>query len=98
MAPEVFKYSNVGASAALDIWAIGCILYAMLCGNLPFNGKNDNALKKSICEDSVTYPEHIKLSSLVKDLIGKMLCKNPEKRILMFEIKEHKWSKTESVS
>lgn len=33
MAPEVFKKKDVGASPGLDIWAIGCILYAMVVGN-----------------------------------------------------------------
>jgi serine/threonine protein kinase len=30
--PEIFKGKNVGASPALDIWAIGCMLYAMVIG------------------------------------------------------------------
>lgn len=43
-------------------------------------GKNDNELKKMIVEEQVTWPAECKVSSLLKDLVGKILVKNPEKR------------------
>lgn len=46
-APEVFK--GVGYNAALDIWAIGVVIYQSLTGRLPFceNGEEDtiNAIR-----------------------------------------------------
>jgi MAP/microtubule affinity-regulating kinase len=40
MAPEVLtgKVDKIGPN--LDVWALGCILFGMVCGVLPFNGKN----------------------------------------------------------
>lgn len=42
MPPELLKEKNVTAGPPLDIWAIGCMLYAMVVGGLPFIGKNDS--------------------------------------------------------
>lgn len=101
MAPEVFKDKNVGASPALDIWALGCMLFAMVMGNLPFVGKTDSELKKNIMDIPVEWPNEkdtdIKVSAAFKDLVNKILTKNPEKRLSMYEIKEHHWVKQESV-
>ncbi len=48
--PEIFKNKNVGASPALDIWAIGCILFALVTGNLPFNDKQESQIIQKILE------------------------------------------------
>jgi serine/threonine protein kinase len=98
MAPEVFKRREVGASPQLDVWAIGCILYAMVIGNLPFVGKNDAELKKKICDEPVTWPADCTVSAGLKDLVIRILVKNPEKRYSMYDIKDHKWVTGESVS
>ena len=37
LSPEVVTGKNLNASPAMDIWAMGCILYAMLIGELPFD-------------------------------------------------------------
>lgn len=40
MAPECFvTQKNFRFDGKIDIWAIGVILYAMLCGQLPFKGQ-----------------------------------------------------------
>ncbi len=36
MAPEVLSRKNLAASPAIDIWSVGCILYSLVIGNLPF--------------------------------------------------------------
>ena len=89
--PEIFKKKNVTASPALDIWAIGCILYAMLVGKLPFVDKSDNRIIQKILETEPDFNKKLKLSHEVIDLCKKLLCKNPEKRIKMLNIKEHPW-------
>ena len=76
-----------------DIWATGIILFAMLCGYLPFenedNDKNNELLFKKILEGNIEYPEY--LSVLAIDLLKKILVNNPEKRIKINEIKQHKF-------
>ena len=101
MPPEIFKNKDVGASPDLDVWALGCMLYAMVIGNLPFVGKTDSELKKQIAEKNVEWPDEretgIKVTPEFKDLVFRILTKNPEKRINMYEIREHPWVKQESV-
>ena len=71
----------------IDIWATGIILYAMLCGYLPFEEKNNDDLFKKILECKVKYPKYI--GDKPKDLLKKILVNEPDKRIDIPEIKEH---------
>jgi serine/threonine protein kinase len=74
-----------------DIWCCGIILYAMLCGYLPFDGDdnetNNNTLFKNIVECNLEFPEDI--SETGKDLIFKLLEVEPEERITIPDIKKH---------
>ena len=74
-----------------DIWCCGIILYAMLCGYLPFDGddneKNNNTLFKNIIECNLEFPDFV--SEMGKDLICKLLTVEPDKRITIPEIKNH---------
>ena len=76
----------------IDIWSSGIILYAMLCGYLPFeemeNDEYNEVLFKNIVECNVEYPEEF-ISPLAKDLLTKIIVKDPNKRITIDEIKEH---------
>lgn len=91
LAPEIVSRKNLSASPALDVWAIGCILYAMLVGSLPFVDPSEKVVMKKILESEVDFPKNSKLSPESLDLIKKMLNKNPEKRIRIIDIKQHPW-------
>ena len=71
----------------IDIWATGIILFAMLCGYLPFDDKNNNVLFQKILECKIKFPQ--KLSVEAKDLLKKILVTNPDKRISIPEIRKH---------
>ena len=71
----------------IDIWATGIILFAMLCGFLPFDHKDNDKLFKKILECKIKFPKH--LSDDAKDLLKKILVPNPRKRITIKEIKKH---------
>jgi serine/threonine protein kinase len=68
---------------------MGIILYAMVCGTLPFDDDSMSTLFNKIKEAKYYMPNFI--SDSVKDLINRMLQPNPIKRITMAEIKEHPW-------
>ena len=69
-----------------DIWCCGVILYAMLCGFLPFGGDNDTELFKSILECNPDMPDE--LSNDAKKLMKRIFVQNPNKRISIQEIKK----------
>ena len=71
----------------IDIWSCGIILYAMLCGYLPFEDPDNEVLFKKILECNLEFPSYIKKLSI--DLITKILVTDPEKRITIPEIKKH---------
>ena len=92
----------------VDIWSSGIALYILLSGALPFSLKsesksfysssqsklNDNnsiELQYSIINKEPNEIENI--SDEAKDLISKLLIKNPEERITCEEILEHPWMK-----
>ena len=73
----------------VDIWCCGIILYAMLCGYLPFEGEDNNLLFQNILNCDPELPEF--LSGLSKDIILQILNPDPETRITIDEIKKHKF-------
>lgn len=94
MPPEVLSRQNTQASRAMDIWACGVILYAMLFNKMPFSGKDKADLIRHICKKPVSFPNSDKsppVSKTAKKLIQKMLDKDPESRISMNDLLTHKW-------
>nr|QSH71638.1 SNF1-related protein kinase [Hedychium coronarium] len=89
-APEVIS-GKLYAGPEVDVWSCGVILYALLCGTLPFDDENIPNLFKKIKGGIYTLPSH--LSALARDLIPKMLVVDPMKRITIPQIREHAWFK-----
>ena len=71
----------------IDIWSSGIILYAMLCGFLPFEDQDNEILFKKIYECKVEFPNDISKDAI--DLMKKIMVSNPKKRITLNEIKNH---------
>ena len=87
-APELIN-GKCYNGAAIDIWSSGVILYTILTGQLPFNEKQANKLYQKIRECKYTIPKTV--SESARDLIIRMLQKNPLDRITIGEIKQHAW-------
>jgi eukaryotic-like serine/threonine-protein kinase len=81
MAPEAIR-GDTTLTTAVDVWALGVILYELLTGQRPFTGKNFPEMRKSILETEPRSPRKIK-PSLPRDLeaiCNRCLCKNPDQR------------------
>jgi serine/threonine protein kinase len=90
-APEVIS-GNLYAGPEVDVWSCGVILYALLCGSLPFDDESIANLFKKIKGGVYSLPTH--LSELSRDLIPRMLVVDPLKRITIEEIRQHPWFRT----
>jgi len=87
-APEVIS-GHLYAGPEVDAWSCGVILYALLCGSLPFDDESIPQLFKKIKSGMYSLPTH--LSQLAKNLIPRMLEVDPMKRITIAEIRLHPW-------
>jgi len=85
-APEMLCGKNYDG-ISVDIWTTGIILYALLCGCLPFDNEDRNILYKKIMKGKISYPENLEKDAI--DLIKKILVINPKERISIKNIKKH---------
>lgn len=78
MAPELFRGEDI--SHASDLYAVGLVIYEMLAGVYPFQGKNLAYLAYEIMN---TPPDLMRLNIInddVIDIIDRLLVKDPEER------------------
>ena len=85
-APEMILGKGYKGSC-VDIWSTGIIVYAMICGYLPFEDKNNQRLFRKILSEKQKYPNYVSVNT--KDILNKMLCKEPKDRITIQDIKKH---------
>ena len=79
--PEIASGEEFSSNPKLDIWAMGIILYLMVEGTYPFDGKNTKEIITSILRNRLEFDKKIKISQPLKILIGGMLEKNYRFRI-----------------
>ncbi|KAK4998385.1 hypothetical protein LTR66_002359 [Elasticomyces elasticus] len=77
MAPEVVQGIDYGK--AVDWWSLGAIAHDMLTGTPPFQGPNHAAVQKNIVKQ--TYKPPFFLGPDAKDLLTRLLRKEPSKRL-----------------
>ncbi len=87
-APELFSLTGL-FSFKSDLWALGCIMYEMAVGQVPFYDKHINELVYNIINYEVDFEklELEKYSIEFIDVLKKLLVKNPDNRISWEEIK-----------
>ena len=90
IAPEVL---NKHYNEKCDIWSCGVILYILLCGNVPFNGRDEREISQKIKSGKfdLNISPFDKISNEGKDLIKQCLELNVNKRISAKEALNHPW-------
>lgn len=87
-APEMIAgHAYVGSLA--DTWSLGVILFAMVCGYLPFEDQNTSRLYQKILHADYKPPKFI--SPQVRDLIARILNTDPRRRYTIRDIRAHPW-------
>ncbi|CAH1987267.1 unnamed protein product [Acanthoscelides obtectus] len=77
VSPEMLSESS--SSPASDLWALGCIIYQMVSGVMPFRGRSEFLIFQKILNLEYEYPDGF--DPQAKDLVQKLLVKNPIERL-----------------
>jgi len=87
-APELFQGRRY-TGPEVDIWSLGVILYVLTTGCLPFDGKNLQEMRESVCRGKYRIPFY--LSDTCEKLLRKFLIRDPYKRASLEVLIDDPW-------
>jgi serine/threonine-protein kinase RCK2 len=95
-APEIVKDERY--SKSVDMWALGCVLYTLLCGFPPFYDESIQTLTEKVSRGQYTFlsPWWDGISKSAKDLISHLLTVDPVRRYTIDEFLHHPWIRESS--
>lgn len=79
LAPELLL--GQGYTKSVDWWTLGVLLYEMLTGLPPFYDENTNEMYRKILQDPLVFPGPEIVPAAAKDLLQRLLDRNPERRL-----------------
>ncbi|XP_031260391.1 calcium-dependent protein kinase 20-like [Pistacia vera] len=97
VAPEVLR-KNYGP--ACDVWSAGVIIYILLCGVPPFWDETEQGIFEQVLKgdlDFISEPWPT-ISDGAKDLVRRMLVRDPKKRLTAHEVLSHPWVQVHGVA
>jgi 5'-AMP-activated protein kinase catalytic alpha subunit len=92
MPPETLR-GDAHDGRGADVWALGVLLYNLLeRGEYPFGqeARDEAELKGQICSQPPALPAH--LSPSCRDLLAKLLEKDPARRLRAADVRTHPWA------
>lgn len=91
VAPEVLNYEPI--SLATDMWSVGVLLYVLLTGCSPFGGETKQETFCNISQCRLDFPDDLfeDVSDNAKDLMRKLIVKDPKHRLSASECLQHHW-------
>mmetsp|Transcript_12946 Transcript_12946/g.21216 ORF Transcript_12946/g.21216 Transcript_12946/m.21216 type:complete len:824 (+) Transcript_12946:65-2536(+) len=105
--PEAFENRDIPPLPPADMWALGVIVYIMLTGVHPFDvqgNATDEEIEKEVRDGNAPLPLGPKhpytrhLSPSARDLIMRLMERNPKERLSAFEMLHHPWVTGEAAS
>lgn len=92
IAPELLEKGK-SYTKECDLWSIGIILYIILCGYPPFYGSGNPEIFAAVKRANLQFhsPQWDDITDLAKDLIRRLLTRNPSERICAEEAQRHPW-------
>ncbi|ESZ98150.1 serine / threonine-protein kinase [Sclerotinia borealis F-4128] len=90
-APEIVKDERY--SKSVDMWALGCVLYTLLCGFPPFYDESIQVLTEKVARGQYTFlsPWWDEISKSAQDLVSHLLTVDPVKRYTIEQFLQHPW-------
>jgi serine/threonine protein kinase len=90
-APEIVKDERY--SKSVDMWALGCVLYTLLCGFPPFYDESIQTLTEKVARGQYTFlsPWWDEISKSAQDLVSHLLTVDPDKRYDIKQFLNHPW-------
>lgn len=87
-APELIQgKAYIGSEA--DVWSMGVLLYALLCGFLPFDDDNCMVLYRKISRGTYSHPHWLSPGSIL--LMNQMMQVDPKRRLTVKQLLDHPW-------
>ncbi|KAM6940980.1 maternal embryonic leucine zipper kinase [Lycodopsis pacificus] len=91
-APELIQgKAYIGSEA--DVWSMGVLLFALLCGYLPFDDDNCMVLYRKITRGTYDNPQWLSPGSVL--LLNQMMQVDPKRRLTVRQLLDHPWAITD---
>ncbi|XP_008798697.1 calcium-dependent protein kinase 10-like [Phoenix dactylifera] len=97
VAPEVLKM-QYGPEA--DVWSAGVIIYILLSGVPPFWAETEQDIFEEVLHGKLDFQSHPwpSISASAKDLVRRMLVRDPKKRLTAHDVLCHPWVQVDGVA